>query len=75
MTAEQLIESPLAACQKVLLQKLTATVFEHIAFRLHKSALYPYQQSLTHFPFSHIGKAPQARIRDIVDTNAFGQNI
>lgn len=34
--AEQLIDSPLTPCQRVMLQKFTATVLQHIAFRLHK---------------------------------------
>lgn len=40
-TIEKLIESPLTPCQKVMLQKLTATVLEHIAFRLHNKCSSP----------------------------------
>ncbi|XP_052684008.1 uncharacterized protein LOC128164275 [Crassostrea angulata] len=40
-TIEQLVDSPLTPCQKVMLQKFTATVLEHIAFRLHNKCFNP----------------------------------
>lgn len=41
MTAEQLVDLLLTACQKVMLEKLTATILEHIAFRLHNKCSSP----------------------------------